>query len=520
MKRVFAILPIAALAATHCGGSAGAVAGATITNDAGAVAATDASPPPATYDSDAGWTMADDAALGSSSDGCAAGDSGSADPPDPAGLDTNCDGADGVVGLDVYVSSDVGADTNPGTPSAPLRRISVGLELAATRGGSVLVRSGTYPVDSFTTKGTWAVYGGYPSGFVGQPNRQTTTLTAPDTGLLLAGAASATLAHVTVEGDMPSDPTQPSAHALRTSVSTLLLLDVLLQSGDGLPMLAAKPGATGQGGVDDIGPLKCNNVQQPSYTSGSCCGEPSVEGRQPGSVAWGIRAQGSPGNPGADGNDAAGMVSVASGVLVGDVGKAGSANGTPGYGAATGGGSPSSPWTAPNGVSPGPFSGGNGGSGGCPGAGGSGGATGGSAVALLVLQGAVTIQASALQGGLGGNGGDGGQGGDGGPGGQGSAPYFAGPSAIASWPSPCTPDTDPLGVNCAEYGGIGGAGGVGGHGGGGAGGSTFGVITVGSATCSLDSSTTTTLGQPGSGGVGNGGGRAPNGRRAAMFHLN
>jgi len=129
-----------------------------------------------------------------------------------------------------------------------------------------------------------------------------------------------------------------------------------------------------------------------------------------------------------------------------------------------------------------------------------------------------------LQAGLGGDGGDGGGGGAGGAGGQGTVPYFVG-TTPSYFPPTCSTQpgaeyADPLGVGCAEYGGLGGAGGTGGHGGGGAGGSTFGVVTVGSATCSLDSATTVTLGQPGSGGVGNGGGRAPNGKRAASFHLN
>ncbi len=530
MKRYLLLLPLTLLATARCGASSGAAATkGPAADDAGL--ALDAGGDLASQEPDGAttWTAAEDAGAATSGDGCngeVVGDSGSVDPPDPEGLDTNCDGADGIVGHDVYVSADVGADTNPGTPSAPLRTIAAGLTLAATTGGSVLVLHGTYPGTTFANAGVWAVYGGYPSGFVGQPNRQTTTLTAPDTGLLISEAGSATLAHLTVLGDMPSSLTQPSAHALRTSATKLSLVDVLLQAGDGLPMNPADAGAPGASGVSDEGPLYCNGVAQPGYTSGVCCGESSIDGKPPGSIAWSLRAQGTPGNAGTDGNDAKGAVSVSNGLLVGDTGQQGLANGTPGYGAATGGANTSATWVSPTGITPGSFSGGNGGSGGCPGSGGYGGSTGGASVALVVLAGAVTIQGSTLQAGLGGDGGDGGEGGSGGAGGQGTVPYFAGtlPSYFQNQPTCSTApgafNTDPLGVGCAEYGGIGGTGGAGGHGGGGAGGSTFGVVTVGSGTASMDSATTITLGEPGSGGVGNGGGRAPNGQRAATFHVN
>jgi hypothetical protein len=401
--------------------------------------------------------------------------------------------------------------------------IAAALAAAATTNGSVLVSSssGTYPVMTLSVSGTGAVYGGYPSPFVGTPNRQGTVLTAPDTGLLLQGTGSVTLAHLTVQGGTPSSPTQPAAHALRSDVTALTLLDVELQASDGLSLLTADAGATGGNGVDSIGPLVCLGVAQPAYTSGACCGENGPEGTAPGNFTTDTRAaQGAAGNPGSDGTDATGTLSLVNNAVLGDTGHAGSGDGTAGFGGATGG-------AGSDGSS---FVGGNGGSGGCPGLGGAGGASGGSSIALLVLQGTVTIQASALQTGFGGTGAAGGAGGAGGLGGWGGPPLapggvpFTGAAGcecgnLNNVDNSCALGVDPLGHDCAAFGGIGGQGGTGGHGGGGAGGWSIGVVTVGGSTATIDSASTTTLGSPGSGGLGNGGGHAPEGRRVATWHL-
>jgi hypothetical protein len=210
---------------------------------------------------------------------------------------------------------------------------------------------------------------------------------------------------------------------------------------------------------------------------------------------------------------------MTSGLVFGDVGANGASNGTPGYGAPSGGNG-----TTPAGQQ---FFGGGGGSGGCPGSGGVGGASGGNSIALVVLSGEVAVQGSQFQTGFGGEGGAGGAGGPGGNGGWGGSPTGvespSDPSAqtgpLFSDTTACQPFADPMGALCAAFGGVGGSGGPGGNGGGGAGGWTIGAVTVGSATLTFDAASSTTLGQPGNGGLGNGGGHAPNGRRAATWQL-
>ena len=517
MKRLVTCIPFLLASLVHCGGAA-----QTQASDGAKDAGDDSSTPPTHDDPDGGFDEVDGApgTAPASDGGCSA-----ADPPDPEGLDTNCDGVDGVIGRDVYVNVDQGQDTNPGSPTFPMATIAAALATAATTNGSVLVSnsSGTYPVTTLSAAGNWAVYGGYPSGFVGAPNPQVTVLTAPATGLLLQGAGNVTLAHLTVQGDVPSSSAQPTAHAVRSSVAHLSLLDVILQAGDGLSLDAADGGGAGGSGVDSVGPLVCLGVTQPAYTSGACCGENGPGGTIPGNYSEAERAApGAAGTPGTDGADATGTLSVVNGVVVGNVGQAGESNGTPGFGGATGG----------SGTDGETFAGGSGGSGGCPGFGGTGGASGGSSIALLVLQGSAAIQASSLETGIGGNGAAGGIGGAGGLGGWGGPPEAPGGVPLAEdvdcecgnvnnppGNSACVIGVDPMSHGCSAFGGIGGPGGAGGHGGGGAGGWSIGAATVSGATATIDSATTTTLGSPGNGGTGNGGGQAPAGRRVATWHL-
>jgi hypothetical protein len=258
------------------------------------------------------------------------------------------------------------------------------------------------------------------------------------------------------------------------------------------------------------GPLICNGAQQLAWASGSWNG-PSAEGKAAGNVSTKTPPQAaSDGAPGTDGVDATGKLSIVNGLVSADVGQPGSSNGRPGYGAASGGYGTDSQGNL---FDPGP-----GGSGGCPGSGGEGGASGGSAIAILVQQGSVTVTRSRVVVGLGGDGADGGHGGPGGAGAWGGSPLATNNTAL--YTTPCTqPSEDPMGLNCAAFGGRGGAGGAGGHGGGGAGGWTIGILSVGTASGTTDASTQLSLGSPGNGGQGNGGGHGPNGRRVPAWTL-
>jgi hypothetical protein len=442
------------------------------------------------------------------------------DLPDDLGADTNCDGVDGVVGLDVYVDPATGSDTNIGTPTKPLRGLGPAIALASSRHGHVLVAAGTFDVEKIAETGKWAIFGGYDSKFAAAPKRDQTILAVPSTGLLLDVSPEASLSHVTIQAAAASDPAARTAHGIRSRIAKLTLDDVLVIVGDGLSGEAGKAGQTGTAGANGptgsgsatvtcagITPALTVQVSNPASLSGDGRAAGSVADRKPAGM-------GGAGTIGTDGADASRAPGVVDDRLVWLAGSDGLGDGRPGYAGAGGGYMNATP--------------GGGGSGGCPGLGGGGGTSGGGSVAVLVLAGDVKVTRSALKTGTAGRGGDGGVGGAGGAGGSGGIPTGGG---ISSWPGLCTPElrgptgilitasNDPAKVNCAYYGAAGGPGGAGGHGGGGAGGWTLGVVNVGASTITVDAATTTDLGRPGDGGAGNAGGYGPAGEKHATYHL-
>src|SRR6266540_2232778 len=184
-------------------------------------------------------------------DGCAA----AIDLPDDRGADTNCDGADGVVGRDVYVDFAGGSPTNPGTPAAPLKTLDGAIALAQSRGGHVLVLAGSTSLASLSKSGTWSVYGGYPKGFLGAPKRDSTILETDAGGLLVENADSALFAHLTIRGADVDMATQRTAHALRTKAKQLELIDVVVQAGNGKDGTGGASGAPGAAGIASNRPL-------------------------------------------------------------------------------------------------------------------------------------------------------------------------------------------------------------------------------------------------------------------------
>jgi hypothetical protein len=477
--------------------------------------------------SDAGGSDAklDASSESSLTDGCVA---AAKDDPDDMAADSNCDGADGVVGVDVYVNAATGGDTNIGTPTKPMGTIERALALAATRGGKVLLAGGPFEVATLDQPGTWTLYGGYDATFTKPPRRELTILRAPATGLLVDLATDAGLVHVTVQGAAASDAAFPSAYGVRNKALKLRLDDVALQASDALAGAAGTTGAAGTNGllgvvganVQGTPPsLDCVGTDAPVTLRGTSAGSAGGGGALPGDVTLvppRIASPGGAGRPGTDGGDAAKLPSITAGFLRLAPGGVGKANGTGGY-AGAGGGSATFVASYPNVLY---VYGGGGGSGGCPGLGGGGGASGGSSVALLVLSGEVEISRSSLTTGSAGSGGDGGPGGPGGlGGGGGQAAAERGSTPVVLPPQCLTSSDDPLKLNCAEYGAAGGPGGPGGRGGGGAGGWSIGVATGGSSTANVDAATTTTLGRAGDGGAGNGGGYAPAGENHATYKL-
>jgi len=473
---------------------------APVFGDTGTAGETSAPPPPL----DSGVV---DAAGGDS--GCKATDS--VDDPDEEGLDSNCDGADGTVGRDVYVEPTTGLASNPGTPDKPLASLTDAIKLATSRNGRVLVAAGTFKVSDLSYSGTWRVIGGYDTSFRG-PQKGDTVLSVPGNGLLVANATKTTLERLVVLGDAPDDKSPLTAVAIRTRADELVLERVKVRAGDARSGDDGKPGAEGFPGVrigwtsaDKYGavPYLCDGVTVPSYAVGSSDGTANAEGKPAGVLPSVAAGEGSAGNPGVDGKDGPKTPTLTDGVLVWPLGAAGLGNGTPGYGGA--GGARSSTGF-----------GGWGGNGGWPGKGGDPGKSGGGSVAVMVLAGRLTVSGSELRTGIGGNGGNGGAGGAGGAGAIGGAPQDK-PSES------CTPKDGPTStspkVGCAVFGGKGGNGGRGGHGGAGAGGWTIGVLTVGKATADIDAASKYLLGSPGIGGIGGGGASGASGEKRMTYAL-
>jgi len=141
-------------------------------------------------------------------------------------LDTNCDGADGIVVESFYVATD-GDDTGPGSPTRPLRTLAVAMERASTSLAMgedarphVFIASGTYTETLALEPGVF-VHGGYRRDFRAlDPNGFTTVIRAPSDTAAPGGAAvvgdadvgtmPTTLEWVTVLGRDATGPSRPA----------------------------------------------------------------------------------------------------------------------------------------------------------------------------------------------------------------------------------------------------------------------------------------------------------------------
>jgi len=488
--------------------------------------------PDNTSQPDAGGDDASEGGPGSGDDGGsgpvgtrgdAGGDAcGTTDAPDDQGVDSNCDGADGIVGKDVYVDPSTGEDTNEGTPMAPLRTLTAALKLATGRGGSVLVDAGTLQDSDLSATGTWAIYGGYATTFVGAPQRALTILSPTSSGVLVEKASSARLAHLTVQTQPPATTDPSTAYGVRSSASTLALDDCDIEAppaGSGTSGAAGTAGAPGAGYGNE---QRCNGALAPNWANGAGAANgiaTSPDGvTQPGRWPSTPAKQATSGLPGIDGVDASGKLTLSNGLVSSDSGTAGASSGTAGYGGAGSSGNGTNAtdcqyeqmW----------IFGGGGGNGGCPGGGAQPASSGGSSIALLVISGHVDVTRSNLQSSLGGTGGDGGAGGAGGAGALGAAPSKLSGTGTLSVPSTCpSASQDVMQLECTAYGGQGGNGGAGGRGGGGAGGWSVGVLMASTASSSIDSATTVTVSKGGAGGAGSQGLRAPSGQSHSQYTL-
>jgi len=464
--------------------------------------------PPASTDS--GIASSD---TGGSVPGCTP--TSASDDLDDDGIDSNCDGADGKVGFDVYVSP-MGLDTNEGSPSAPKATIAAALMKARVTGGAVVLSSGDYELTALEASGKWRIVGGYDKSFVGKPVRSRTGLTVPATGLLISGTAvDGTLAHLQIMGASPSSADEPTAYAIRAKVERIRLDDVTVRPGDGhdgKDGTPGEPGIAGLGGNEQYSKTgwTCDGTAAADNQKGAGPGQASSDGKASGSVIERKPGQdGSAGIAAADGADASKSPKLVDDLLAWNKGTGGGSNGTPGFGGA---GGAATKWGLGWGGSYG-YMDGHGGWGGCPGKGGHAATSGGSSVAVLLISGELTLTRSSIEAGFGGIGGAGGAGGKGGTGGVAGTP-------IDQVGVTCSSASDaPTDTNCGRWAGAGGAGGAGGRGGGGAGGWSVGIVKVGTATSTIDTATTFKLGAAGSGGLGKSGGYAPSGEKRTELSL-
>ena len=389
---------------------------------------------------------------------------GAADPLDAAGVDSNCDGVDGVLTDTVFVSP-AGVD-NAGCgllPASPCASIATGITRAGTTRHVVLVTSGSgYSAFSVSSTSNLTIRGGYGAGYVTRSG--TTTSTG---GVTINGGTSVSLRDLTIAGSGGSNPTG----ILITSASVAL---------DGV-----------------------------TVTSGAAAGA--------GSSAYGVRAltgstvtvqnsniSASAGIAGTSGTTPTGALTAGTAGASGVAGVRNNNNANAAQGATGGGTGSNSGGNGGNGNGDGGLSGANGGlggAGGCnnctstsnySGGGGSGGraggngASGGNGAAGVPTFGAFFAPTTAGGGSTGANGGGGGGGGGGG--------RACGAGACAG--------TNSSGGSGAKGGG-GGQGGAAGTAGTAAGGS-FAVYSFDS-TVSIDANSTLTTANGGAGGAGAGG---------------
>ena len=483
-------------------------------------------------------------------DGGADGDAGqmpcdvdAPDPIDPEGLDTNCDGVDGVDSMQVYVAPS-GDDGNAGSREAPFRTLERAVERADGR--AILVASGYYPSlperlpdgthmhSGYDDRGEWVRQG--------EPATITRSSTEPTNWHHTLVGEDVILDRFDIRGRDDSASTAGAAMAaalvvegLDGSAATLELVDCLLVAGRGRDGDDGTAGARGELGQETLEAESCVRGSDGACTSaplGRSAARPSAcstGGDGGASASAGVGAVGggsggAPGMPGSAGEAGRPGVRGSDGRAAPELGAftvsgydiARGADGITGSagsgGGGGGGGGRGTSFTPCAGTElvyrsatafPG-GAGGAGGAGGCGGAGGRGGGSGAASAALVVRGVLVRADGTTFRTGGGGMGGAGGEGGAGGMGGRGSAgsrpvcDRYGGAAGRLTW--------------AGAAGGAGANGGAGGHGAGGTGGPSVGVALIDGASFDRGEAVLFELGPPGLGGP-SPGWRGPDGTR-------
>jgi hypothetical protein len=461
------------------------------------------------------------------------------DLPDDFFHDDNCDGMDGDPRAALFVDPIAGKDSNAGTPEAPFQTLAHALRRAAAEGKALYLAQGNYD-EALTLDKPVSLHGGY-SGVDGGWARgkdYTPHIGGGSIGLTVSGLgedAGVLLERLHIASVQAPDAGAPSIGLRVMNSGGVRLRYVRVVAGAGAPgMPGSSPQTTALGGADGGAGQSTQENTAPARADGgspgiSGCGDGGTGGFggtqfvQPaqgeaavGSADGGVggqnqiitcsagevcRCDGQPGangqdgfagKAGKDGSPGNGLGQLKEGTWVPEPGTPGE-SGSPGGGGGGGGGGGYCLVNSEAGSEGG--GGGGGGAGGCPGTGASGGGGGGASIAILLLNGHLSLESTHLETVGGGQGGAGGTGRPGGPGGLGGA------GGVAYTKTKVGSPTNISVGGTGGQGGNGGPGGRGGHGGNGGGGPSVGVWCDSASSLTQKGSTIKLgpAGQPGTG---------------------
>jgi hypothetical protein len=171
---------------------------------------------------------------------------GALDRPDPAFVDSNCDGIDGDLSKAIFVGVG-GDDAATGMLTDPMRHIAAAVAKAEADHKDVYVAGGTY-IESVPAADGVGIFGGY-TPITGARSAATTTTIQGAPAVLAAGVAGVTLQMLTLHG-MPD--TAGNSYGLRavpngTIASQVLLDHVQVETAPGTAGASGSSGDAGTG---------------------------------------------------------------------------------------------------------------------------------------------------------------------------------------------------------------------------------------------------------------------------------
>ena len=228
-----------------------------------------------------------------------------ADDPDPAFVDANCDGIDGVIGRAIFASPR-GNDLNPGTKEAPVGTLARAMDLALDPGLAepkyVLAGEGVFEATLRLRSGAH-LHGGYrpESGWARSVNYETVAR-GPGVGAVADGLNRPTSVNfITLEGTSAA-AAGASSYGLwvRGGADLLTVVGGRIIAGDGGPGLAGNGGLPGAGG--NSGARGSDGCDQGFLGTGGCTAQGGFGGPAVACAAGDTGGAGRGGNAGSGGD--------------------------------------------------------------------------------------------------------------------------------------------------------------------------------------------------------------------------